>query len=789
MYGQTSFDGSKTPAANKGLVSICLGLIVFYQIVNHVFLNDARSHQDDDPESDASCTTLAGPKGYSCMEAKLFQGWHELPTESAEDLEQLLAVTPSSDVSTSPEAWTLAEASAPATEASVDTQGHHGNIEAGGDILLPETPHAVKHQDIATVAQTDVGPDALNSLLWDLAFSVGGGDKSDAAAQHARHEKNRKPSWQKSKEEREAKAQQEAKKSKSKAKFMAKQNKKQRKKHVTTSEELASMQKTLETKMHKRAKRKAEHQALRALSAAAHGHSSEVEATHDGTTPTLIRQLERETERAERAQILSDMGDFLNSASAHASTFAAATKHKATKYDSMTPLAHSLEDMQHGFEDYMAIHNKRAERTAAREKQKHHAVQLLHGEGQTAFMNKVDAVGRQICQDPARRATPACARFLHPDVPGSSNFEETSKLTTSMLLDPNASAMAHIELVEKHLEELKADREHHMTMSMAMKRIEADREHENEEMNKESVDFLRELCTDPTRHSHLACARVLETTAAPSTRLRASKAFLTPASVLVEQKSADEPAVYSRILNWAPRRSSDAYMRPDADTSAAAPLVMQRQPLRDAHWEGKAPSVACVAVLPEGQVTEALMTYFINNYKLQHYEGARELVLVYSRADKEASRIANLYADGTTIKAGAAEGGDRFPSATAFRFGAWLASNADLVVRWDFEAWHHPNRISMQVRALTLSQRPASLVPLVTFFKLDSTKAAGPGGAGPHGSMMGDAAWMRKHWMPLHEEEHTVMHGLRSSDIVQIAMPELLAYHESEAQPRPLAYA
>jgi len=214
----------------------------------------------------------------------------------------------------------------------------------------------------------------------------------------------------------------------------------------------------------------------------------------------------------------------------------------------------------------------------------------------------------------------------------------------------------------------------------------------------------------------------------------------------------------------------------------SSPLLMNRQELRGSHWEGKIPKVACITVLPQGQVTETLMRYFMDNYKLQHYEGKHELIFVYHDADKEAARIAHLHADGTSVKASAARGGgtpDGWPSATAYRYGAWHANDADLVVRWDFEAWHHPNRLSMQVRAIALSKRPASLVTMVSAFDADGKSTIVPGGVGPHGSMMGETAWMTKHWMPSLEEENDALHGLHSKDIVQVAMPDLLAYHDA----------
>merc|ERR1719203_1302135 len=103
------------------------------------------------------------------------------------------------------------------------------------------------------------------------------------------------------------------------------------------------------------------------------------------------------------------------------------------------------------------------------------------------------------------------------------------------------------------------------------------------------------------------------------------------------------------------------------------------------------------------------MDSFVDNFRHQHYEGGKSLVLVYHHSDHRAAKLAKERADGVFIKAVAAQGVE-FPSTAAARFGMWHARDADIIARWDFEAWYHPERLNMQVRALTLSARPASLL-------------------------------------------------------------------------------
>jgi len=366
-------------------------------------------------------------------------------------------------------------------------------------------------------------------------------------------------------------------------------------------------------------------------------------------------------------------------------------------------------------------------------------------------MDEIDALGRELCQDPARRDSPSCAQFLHPHSTASPKEHTAEK--------KHENAMAHIKLLEKHLDQL-----------------EKEREHENEEIRKESTEFMKELCADPARHSYPACARLMAkpNTAAASAAAPAAGKLRSSTATKNSHHAASQP----HTLHWTAMNESETTGSPHQQHMGASPLLMHREELRGAHWEGKIPKVACITVLPQGQVTEILMRYFMDNYNLQHYDGSRELVIVYHSEDKEASRIAHLYADGASVKAAAARGESGFPSATAYRYGAWLAHDADLVVRWDFEAWHHPNRLSMQVRAMVHSKRPASLVTMVTAFDAAGKNGTVAGGVGPHGSLMGDAAWMRKHWMPTLEEENALLHGLHSQDVVQVAMPELLAYHD-----------
>lgn len=466
------------------------------------------------------------------------------------------------------------------------------------------------------------------------------------------------------------------------------------KKPVTES--LTELQQALELKMEASAQKRAEHRALRAL--------------HSAST---------------------------------------ATEEATPSGDGMTAWAHNLDDIMHELQDHMkARHKARAEHAAVHAAS--HAAATSHQNqaspqpgGTSQLLSEVQALGEKMCQDPERRDRPACAQFRHSSTAESSLSAE-SRLRRQHHKERHEDAMAHIKLLEKHLEDLKKEQAH-----------------DTEEIQHASTEILKELCADPARNSYPICASVLPATT-------------TPAPAATKGLRGKSSEVHN--LHWSAVKNQPKQDRPLH--SGVSQLVLHRRALRGAHWEGKIPKVACITVLPQGHVTETLMKYFMDNYKLQHYDGERQLVIIYHSADHEASRIAHLYADGSSIIAAAARGGGAFPSATAYRYGSWLAKGADVVARWDFDAWHHPNRLSMQVRAVATATRPASVVARITVFDADGNNATIPGGTGPHGSIIGDAAWMQKHWTPILEEESSMIHGMQSSAIVQVDMPELIAYHD-----------
>jgi hypothetical protein len=491
--------------------------------------------------------------------------------------------------------------------------------------------------------------------------------------------------------------------------------------HGSFTSGLSKLQQELEAKMQEQAHRHAEHRALRALSVAARGQTEELPTT----------------------------------------------------YDSMTPWAHNIENLTHDIQHHMEVRKKeRDQRLAAREAvhdarvaAAHAAVQKAAPASPTALaqqrnhhsvMGAIQDLGQELCRDPSRQNVPACAQFISTQSSDHQTAHQAHR-------DRNAKSMEQLHSLEKQFDDLR--KEH---------------DHEAQVFERETVTVLKELCADPARKSYPTCMHLTatySTTFVPgspqASRLR-GRSSTVPTSIATVQTSNNAQLSWNNVLAW---KSSRGALRSQKGTQDRAPMKVYRKDLHG-HWQGITPRVACITVVPRGQLTKTLMTHFMDNYNLQHYEGSRQLVIIHHMDDHQAAEIIRPFVNGNYVKVGTAHGEGEFPSATAYRYGAWLSSDADVVAQWDFDAWHHPRQLSMQVRALAVAVRPASIVTKVTNFEADGKNATVAGGFGQHGSMVGEKKWMRKHWMPLLEEEHSVLDGIHSGAVVQVEMPELLAYHD-----------
>jgi len=184
------------------------------------------------------------------------------------------------------------------------------------------------------------------------------------------------------------------------------------------------------------------------------------------------------------------------------------------------------------------------------------------------------------------------------------------------------------------------------------------------------------------------------------------------------------------------------------------------------------PKVACLSVVPSGREAKYQIKYLVNNFRLQTYEGPRQLVLVYDHNDRAAKKLVDKYADGSYIRGAAAMSDD---PTMAFRFGAYVA-DADIIARWDFNAWHHPDRLAMQVRALAHKVRPVSRLLAWTLRNGTEDSRSYPDESVGEASLVGEKAWMKEHWHPLLGDEPSTLTSAHLRYLVQLDMPGLIVY-------------
>lgn len=332
------------------------------------------------------------------------------------------------------------------------------------------------------------------------------------------------------------------------------------------------------------------------------------------------------------------------------------------------------------------------------------------------LLEQMMAFGREMCLEPFRRGRPECRKFLDKhgadlEAPQQErNLRGKGRGALKGATPKQAAAWLKDQI--KHANDESHDWEQHTLTEIG--------------------SLGHQLCNDPSRWDYPSCAAFRKsqesTDASNSTHEHDDHEIMAPAT--------SSP---SRFLSW---RSVADWSK----TTHSGPLRLTRSELMHGKWSGAIPKVACVALVPSGKPLKAWLTKFVDNFRLQNYEGLKQLVLVYDHHNRAAAKLLERYADGTFIK-GAPSLSKVFPSAEAFRFGAWL-SDADVVARWDFDAWHHPQRLTLQVRALAHSQRPASLLTSWKRLHNDGNTEEETQGERWDGSMVGEASWMRKNWLP-----------------------------------------
>lgn len=368
-----------------------------------------------------------------------------------------------------------------------------------------------------------------------------------------------------------------------------------------------------------------------------------------------------------------------------------------------------------------------------------------------SVLEKALELGQELCSEPERHGRAACAQFLKVDA-GPARVPNTSAAAK----DQHAGRIARRRNLTEEAKLQSA------TMDARLLELAAGARQWETQLAKEIQHSTQELCAHPARADYPSCRPFLQ----EADKLGRADVSITTASDPLERNVEK----YLERLQWRGVANWKASKR----LRGTGIVSFTREQLRHAKWQGALPKVACVSVIVPTRDLAIRMKYFVNNFRLQDYEGSRQLILVYPNTSSLAARVVKQFADGYLIKAVADRSG-HFPSTAAFRYGAW-SSDAEVVARWDFGAWHHPRRIAMQVRAMALAARPAGLLAKQSLPGSSTSGAGKPlNETGDEASLMGERTWMWEHWYPeLGNASDQVLDKAQAHNIVRIDMPDLL---------------
>jgi hypothetical protein len=505
----------------------------------------------------------------------------------------------------------------------------------------------------------------------------------------------------------------------------------------------------------------------------------------------------------------------------------------ASKEDDLTPWSRELTSLQHRMEARMEAHDKA-----------HHEIDVLdarieaqkkelnlgdHHSHAHTLLEQIAAVGKEMCADAKHRQDPKCKQFLKPDSAASTSTAPHRHLRHSKQWNSLDEAEARLnselhDLADKHtvweksflakvsdtMDEFCDDPMHVSSKTCIEFRQEHPHHSEAEEIASKKqawhsrfatkiANVGHDLCSNPMRRDYSICKKILgEEQAASSLSQDATQASKgADQENAKNSEDAEKPTAanktspherfdlqWSAVTNWETKTSKGlrgARLRRGEESIVTIDQAKASKMRISGHWGGRVPSAACIALVPKGDAAKVWLEYFIDNFRLQHYEGSHQLVLVYHHGDQEVAELVHKYVDGTYIKSAEARG-EEYPSAAAFRFGAWIARDADVIARWDFSAWHHPHRLSMQVRALALAGRPAGLLNQWRVLEKqggNTTERTEQDGERWDSSLVGEAAWMRKHWYPYMKEERAEFDAHSDRDVVKLDSPGLEVFDEA----------
>jgi hypothetical protein len=389
---------------------------------------------------------------------------------------------------------------------------------------------------------------------------------------------------------------------------------------------------------------------------------------------------------------------------------------------------------------------------------------------------KARALARQARMDKLFEETSASIHDHSHDNDYANHLQDMrNKLEALNARHPSAT---HAHAHPDHSQELAS---HNAALNGHVKEMEHDHEVWQEAFSTTASDYLTHLCEEEPRRSYPVCSKFLASQGSKGSKAGAPFASEAGAgtTTLAPKSGFLAPASVDDRLSWTGLLSS---LKGPATGSSKGLVAVERKQLLSQKWQGRLPTVACVVAIDSGSQASMQLKHVVKNFRLQSYEGQRQLLILYPAADKEVEELVNEHSDGTFIKGVPARSHGAFPSTTSLRFAAW-STEADIIALWEFDEWYHPDRLAMQVRALAVTSRPVSLLKRWTVLGSESASSGTvlSDELGWENSIVGEAGWMKAHWMPLLHNQREILGGVQAHSIVQVDMPELSVYLMSDA--------
>lgn len=371
-----------------------------------------------------------------------------------------------------------------------------------------------------------------------------------------------------------------------------------------------------------------------------------------------------------------------------------------------------------------------------------------------SLLEKIKDLHRELCMDPRRQMLDSCVQFR--PLPQTSSAWIASLETSRQKIESRVKAIQERRALKGRLtaksnsssSTIKGKLEE---LNVKLLDIKKQREVWETALNQEAMVLGREMCNAPERKKYDSCAIFL--------RSHQKETAVVPRSDAL------------RVLRL------PEYIKDAAKTigSIGAPRVVKKQDLSGVQWSGRIPKVACIMAIPNNTRAFTRLKYVVNNFRAQTYEGPRQLVLTYHYKNEHVARLAKQFADGTYIKAVASRATD---DTTTLRYGAWASDeDATVLAHWDFNSWHHPQRLQMQVRALGFTGRPVSILKQWTEGSEGGERIVASAKVGSGTSFVGERQWMEQHWHPfIPQYEASLAASL--GFVAQLEMPELFITHK-----------